>query len=901
MRSRSLVLFFSLMLLLGLCVALAACRGTEDPPPDTAAPTETTAPTEPDTPDVTPPETVPETEPETETELETYELYEEIFGDIRVQLYSASALRIEAAVDGAFCDDKTIAVQNRTDWRGVPVERTEVDGAVHLITAAYTVVIPADATIDSIRVNDPAGKLLWAARGTSGAVTSLPDPGDTPRAWAFNDTPRVTVPENGFTEVNATAANNGFTSTAASDYYILVCEKDPFLLRDDYNRLVGSCDMVTVKALGLWFSRYYAYSDTQLMQLVREFRRRGYPIDYVVVDTDWKVGGSTGYDINTSLFPNMEAFLSKMHDLNVSIAFNDHVRDSKDSVLSSTQLTWFNENLTAKLEMGLDTWWYDRNWHYTLVSPFSGIHQDMLGQMLYLSIMEAYNEPLGRRTVMLSNYYTDYHSRLTLPAYIGTHRYSIQWTGDITPAVLPTELENMVQLGVSTSTAYVSSDIGGHLNSPTDGMFIRWTQYGALSPIMRYHSSGADRSPWTHGKQANAVANTYINMRYRLMPLFYTLAYENYAHALPIARRLDFYYPQYEESKANDQYLLGEDILIAPITEGEQPPDPSWLKTPDGKAGVRISFYNNKDLSGNPIHTLTASTIDFNWGTASPAAGVSADNFSAVLRTTLTVGDADIYLGVINDDGVRVYVDDQLIIDHWEASDSTMLINKDVVLKAHTSHDIRIEYYEEAGGAVLRLLCVTADSTSSRTVFIPDGEWMDVFTGQVYTGPQTITATHSLETSPIFVRKGSILALAHESDYADTDQWERLVLDVYPAEGKTDSSLLYEDDGESLDYQSGAYRKTEMSVSTEGGKTTIEIGRAKGAYTTSWTEREWTVRVHTEDVTSVTVNGRSVAFEVISKDASAAPFAAEGGSPDGDVVVITFRAPLSATTHIVID
>ncbi len=895
------------LLLLIFSLALVACQNDQPEPVDTTAdttvaPDDTTVPEPEDT-------TVPEDE--TEVEIETFEIFEEIVGDVRVQLYSDSVIRLEKAEDGAFCDDNTIAVTNRENWNGVKVTRTEANGKISLVTDFYTVVIPTDATSpNQVRVLDAAGESLWSARTTATAVTSLPAPGETPKTWAFNDCPRVRVPESGFTEVNEAAANNGFVlEKKAVDYYIFVCNEDTFRLRSDYNRLVGSCEMVTIKTLGLWFSRYYPYKDTELLNLVREYRKRGYPLDYVVVDTDWRQGGSTGYDINTSLFPDMKNFLKKMHDLNVNIAFNDHVREYSGSMLSAEQITWFNQNLTAKMELGLDTWWYDRNWNHFLNSPLDEIHGDMLGQMMYYSIMEKHNALLNRRTVMLSNYYTYVHGTLNLPNYIGTHRYSVQWSGDIQTGVLPTELENLVKVGALTSSAFISSDIGGHFSSPTSELFIRWTQYGALSPIMRYHSSRNDRSPWKYGDVADQVANTYINMRYRLMPLFYTLAQENYADGLPIARRLDFYYPQYKEAAANDQYLLGEDILVAPITsDSVRLLDAAWLTAPDGTPGVEITYYNNNSLSGNPIHTEKASTINFDWGTGSPASGVPADNFSAIIRTTLQVGDNDIHLGTISDDGVRVYVGKSCVIDFWQASDSTLQVNGNFVLKAGQSYEIRVEYYEGGGNARLQLVSVpvvdqtNADLvTSERTVFIPDGTWMDVFSGKTYTGPQTITVTHGLCTSPIFVRLGSITPLAYKSDYADTDQWSRLALDVYVADGQSDTSTLYEDDGASLDYQTGASRETSLSLETANGRTKINISAAKGGYETEWTQREWTVRLHASDVSRVTVNGEAVSFEVIKQDATAAPFASEGASPDGDVVVFTFTADLRSATEIVVE
>ncbi len=874
-----------------ICISLVSCTGNPTVTDDsTSAEDVTTAPAD----------IVPE---------DKLEIYEETIGNVRVQLYSPSVLRIEESDNtGVFCDDTTIAVTNRSDWPGVEVERTEKDGCVILKTSGYTVTVPQDpAESGKTSVSNNADRETWKMSSSRSALVSLPEPANTPSVWSFADSPRVTVPEDGFTKV-INEPENGFGYTAKTeDNYIFVCNGDPFALRADYNKLVGPCDMLTVKALGLWFSRYHAYTDKQLLALVDKYRDNGYPIDYVVCDTDWKLGGSTGYDINEKYFPNMERFLEQMHDKNISIAFNDHVREYSGSIFDEEQITWFNKNLTDKLELGLDTWWYDRNWHYYFNSPFRDIHSDMLGQEFYQSVSEAYNTPLNKRTVMLSNYYSLYHGKLTLPSYVGAHRYSVQWSGDIVSKTLPTELENMVNLGALTSTAYISSDIGGHFDKPTDSLFIRWTQYGALSPIMRYHSNSADRSPWMHGDLAESVANVYINMRYRLMPVLYNLSYENYAMGLPLARRLDFYYPQYEESKAADQYLLGDDILIAPITSPETGmysiPE-SWLKTPDGQNGVSVKYYNNTELSGDVVAAEVLPGIDFDCGNKSPAAGVNSDKFSISMDATLTVGDTDICLNTMSDDGVRVFVDGKRIINCWQASDSALTLSKHK-LKANSVYKLRIEYYDEAGGALLKMFYTPydiekAEITDERTVFIPDGTWMDVFTGETHTGPKTITVKHSLKTSPIFVRLGSVNALAHKADYAATDDWKRLVLDVYPAEGKKDTSVIYEDDGATLNYQSDSFRKTNVSLNTENGATTVTVGSAEGKYETEWKEREWTLRVHSSSVSTVTVNGEQVEFDIIKKDPAAAPFAAEGASPDGDVVAVKFTAPLNSESIVVI-
>ena len=83
--------------------------------------------------------------------------------------------------------------------------------------------------------------------------------------------------------------------------------------------------MVNLSTLGFWDSRYYAYSAETALQQIKDYRDRGYAIDVLVIDTDWrKAGSGMGYEINTNLFPNMAKFLEECEKLGVEICFNDH-------------------------------------------------------------------------------------------------------------------------------------------------------------------------------------------------------------------------------------------------------------------------------------------------------------------------------------------------------------------------------------------------------------------------------------------------------------------------------------------------------------------------------------------------------------------------------------------------
>src|SRR5580658_8025101 len=123
-----------------------------------------------------------------------------------------------------------------------------------------------------------------------------------------------------------------------------------------------------------------------------------------------------------------------------------------------------------------------------------------------------------------------------------------RWTGDIGPdyEFLRRAVENAVFSGVQSLFPYESDDLGGHIANPTAEGYIRWIEYGALSPVYRPHCThNLERMPWTFGPEAETVAHQYENMRYRLLPVFYAAAHENYETGEPILRRLDLYYPQF--------------------------------------------------------------------------------------------------------------------------------------------------------------------------------------------------------------------------------------------------------------------------------------------------------------------------------------------------------------------
>jgi uncharacterized protein YraI len=140
-------------------------------------------------------------------------------------------------------------------------------------------------------------------------------------------------------------------------------------------------------------------------------------------------------------------------------------------------------------------------------------------------------------------------------------------------------------------------------------------------------------------------------------------------------------------------------LVVATPTPAPQP-TPSATPPPMADPGWRAAYYNNSALSGPPAATANASSVNFNWGASSPAAGVAADFFSARFTRTADFASGYYRFTVDADDGVRVWLDDQLLIDEWHGSTGrTYSVDRNMAGGRRT---LSVEYYEAAGAASVR-------------------------------------------------------------------------------------------------------------------------------------------------------------------------------------------------------
>ena len=134
--------------------------------------------------------------------------------------------------------------------------------------------------------------------------------------------------------------------------------------------------------------------------------------------------------------------------------------------------------------------------------------------------------------------------------------------------------------------------------------------------------------------------------------------------------------------------------------------DSAWLAPPEGRGrgpGLLGEYFGNDSLAGAPRLTRIDAGVNFDWGGGSPDASLPVDHFSVRWTGRLTVpatGDYD--LATRADDGTRLWIDGRRVIDDW-TDHGPVTRSARVHLEAGAPHALTLEYYENTGGAMMRL------------------------------------------------------------------------------------------------------------------------------------------------------------------------------------------------------
>lgn len=141
---------------------------------------------------------------------------------------------------------------------------------------------------------------------------------------------------------------------------------------------------------------------------------------------------------------------------------------------------------------------------------------------------------------------------------------------------------------------------------------------------------------------------------------------------------------------------------VPPLVAKIQAQTTAW-NAPEPQHGLTAEYFDTKDFTGDAKATRFDANIDFDWGNNGPSEIVDRDTFAARWSGKLTAPTSDTYkLEVYTDDGARLYIDDVLVLDKW-TDHSPASYSASVSFTANEAKKIRLEYYENGGGAVAKL------------------------------------------------------------------------------------------------------------------------------------------------------------------------------------------------------
>ncbi len=841
-----------------------------------------------------------------------------IYGNIRVQILSDEIIRVEEKNDDSFLDNDTFFIPDRKSVIGeVSVKERTMNGFHILSFSKYEIYIPVKNPKVSLISIKKKKKTIYRCK-TIRNSGELPRPDKTPIVFPIMDNPRIQLPKEGYHVDSIDEESKYIIEKNAKDLYLILCEENPYLLRRLYVGLTGKAPLQRLSCLGSWNSKYYAYTQKEALQVIEDYKYHDVPLDNMVIDTDWrKKAEGIGYDINTELFPDMKRFFSDAHKENISVMFNDHPEPQKEaeSVLSPNEILFREEKLSGLLKLGLDYWWYDRNWSVSLKSPDQIIHPETWGQYLFTDIEKNYYNSLAsdkkdaRRTGVMSNVDNIANGYYVSVCNSATHRYPFQWTGDVNSEKtdLIENIVNVLKTG-ENCIPYVHPDCGGHTGNPDKETFIRWMQIGCMQPIFRPHCTNTverTREPWNYDDETLSIVREAVKRRYRLLPLIYRESYHSYMEGRPICRSMDYEYPKDKEAKKHfSQYMFGDILVAYPEYEEAHSIGLEELSSKFYAGKLNATIYNGTNLEGEPILEKEYDDISFVLLDEPLEKGLPVHDFSIRYEGKIQFEKTE-ELFVSADDGVKIYIDGKEIFEWWSYHFASI---KKVATIEKGIHDLRIEYFQAGGGAELRLYHYPKDRLENGSVYLPRGDkWLNPYDGKIYKGGQTVISNPSLNEMSLFIKLGSLFLLAEDENNTKKQYWNNMTIDYYPSYTKHITDFLYEDDRETLAYQYGEYRKMDYEAFYEKESDCFKIilqktdGVYKGPFYSD--TKNFRFKFHQlfyKDVNSITVNGEEVSFYQAKRNMKSQILNNTDSSLDSDTIVFFFEHNMKEDTTIVI-
>lgn len=379
----------------------------------------------------------------------------------------------------------------------------------------------------------------------------------------------------------------------AKDYYAFAYGKNYRDTIRAFYKISSPTPLIPRFALGVWWSRYHAYTQQEYLDLMARFKAEDIPLTVATVDMDWhwvkdidkkfdvNYRGWTGYSWNTELFPDYKEFLSALKKEHLHVTLNLHPADGvhayEDAYADMAKAVGIHPDTKTKVDFkcgsddfwnayfdvlhkpyekdGVDFWWID--WQQGKKSDVKGL--DPLNALNHYHYLD--NAENGQMPMILSRY-----------AGFGSHRYPLGFSGDtaINWKVLDFQ-PYFTANAANVAYCWWSHDIGGHHQGyRDDDLYMRWLQFGVFSPIMRLHSTAIEllgKEPWKYRAEVYKCAKDWLRLRHKMIPYLFTMDYRTHKDGIALCEPIYYSFPENACAyTVPNQYMFGSELMVCPIT-----------------------------------------------------------------------------------------------------------------------------------------------------------------------------------------------------------------------------------------------------------------------------------------------------------------------------------------------
>jgi len=455
----------------------------------------------------------------------------------------------------------------------------------------------------------------------------------------------------------------------------------------NYRRLTGFPPELPLWSYGTWMSRMTYFSADEVTEIAHKLRDGDFPCDVLHLDTGWFAKDWVcEWTFSEERFPDPAGFVQTMRDLGFRISLwqtpnigpgNRLLAEASAKRFLAPLKTGAGSTLTEGVPVPEGTSESDFSaqgvaGQIDFSNPEAvAWYQGLIGNLLRMGAsaiktdfgenVDPNGDFLAIPAAKLHNLYGLLYQRAAFEttkaitgdgiiwartSWAGTQRYPVHWGGDCacTWDGMAGSLRGGLHLGLS-GFAYWSHDVPGFHGSPdfmehwpSDDLYVRWTQFGVLTSHLRYHGT-TPREPYAYPAVAD-IARKWLKLRYALIPYLLAQARTSIAGGLPLLRALILFDTNDPSCRhIDDAYLLGDDILVAPVMNeagvrdvylptgdwvdlwtGTELSGPRWLKDVASplehmpvyiRAGARIPIYPDPVASTADMDLDRTTTLVF--------------------------------------------------------------------------------------------------------------------------------------------------------------------------------------------------------------------------------------------------------------------------------------------------